>query len=298
MKLQKSEKILATGILLDCTVIAVPLVTFAILSGSASALTEAVRGLLLLSIDVFSLAMMIAINRHRFSRFEFGLEKIQIVVQMVIAISMCLSMLFVGEKILARFEGDSPPPNYLFCLLFAGVSYLNCVINVGVLRAQIRELRTNPSLILRGQVKNRTVMTVGSVVATLSSAAVVIPDPVIFAMIDLGGAIVVLGVIFVTMVRMTRSGILSLIDAPIDEQEKLGIYRKVVERYEDWDELVYLRTRRIGHQGYVEIGLTFDPERPLDSALKSCREIEEAVRAGMQNVFVSVRPAPPLRTAG
>lgn len=297
MKLNATERVLLAGILLDI-LISIPLVLFGFMSGAATAMAEAIRGVLLTSIDIFSLAVMLAINRHRFSRFEFGLEKIEILVQIVIALSMTLSLVFVGDRILSRMLEPGVQPSYLFSLVFASVCYVNLTINFTMFRAQRRALRLRPSLILRGQVKNRLIMLVGSAVATLASFAVVIPDRTVFTYIDIFGALVAFAVIAYTVVRLLRGGILSLIDAPIDETEKLGIYRKVVEHYEDWDELVYLRTRRIGHQSYVEIGLAFDPERPLDSALKSCRQIEEAVRGAMQNVFVSVRPAAAVRIAG
>jgi len=284
------ERALRNGVLADLCIV-VPFVSAALLSGSATAATEAVRGVLQLLIDVFSLAVLMAINRRRFAHFEFGLEKIQILVQIVLGFSMCLSLLYVGERILARFAGEGGQPDYVFCLVFAGLSYVNLLLNVGVLRGMLREQRRAPTLILAGQIKNRFIMLVSSGVATLSCASVILPDRVLFDTVDAVGAVVVFAVIVWTVARLLGSGILSLLDAPIDEREKLGVYSEVVARFDEWEELVFLRTRRVGYQNYVEIGLRFDPAQPLERSLATCRRIEQAVRARAAKVLVTVRPA-------
>ena len=284
------ERALRNGVLADLCII-LPFVSVALLSGSATAMTEAVRGVLQLLLDVFSLAVLLAINRRRFAHFEFGLEKLQILVQILLGFSMCLTLLFIGERILGHLAGEGGQPDYLFCLLFAALSYVNLLLNVGVLRGMLREQRRAPTLILAGQIKNRIVMLVSSLVATLSCAVVVIPDRVLFDTVDAVGAVLVFAVVVWMVSRLLGSGILALLDAPIDEWEKLGIYNEVVARFDEWEELVFLRTRRVGYQNYVEVGLTFDPAQPLERSLATCRRIEEAVLARPGKTLISVRPA-------
>lgn len=286
------ERALRNGVLADLCIL-FPFVAAALLSGSATAATEAVRGVLQLAIDIVSLAVLMAINRRRFDHFEFGLEKIQILVQIVLGFSMCVSLLYIGERILARFAGEGGQPDYLFCLIFAGLSYVNLLLNVGVLRGMLREQRATPTLILAGQIKNRFIMLVSSGVATLSCAFVILPDRVLFDTVDALGAVVVFTVIVWTVARLLGSGILSLLDAPIDEREKLGVYNEVVARFDEWEELAFLRTRRVGYQHYVEVGLRFDPKQSLERSLATCRRIEEGVRARAAKVQVTVRPALP-----
>lgn len=289
MAISPTERAMLNGVIADLC-ICVPFFTVGILSGSAAAITEVVRGMLQLAIDVFALGMMVAINRHRFAQFEFGLEKLQILVQIVIGFSMCLSLVYIGGRILERFEGGGGQPDYLFCLLFAGLSYVNLLLNVGVLRGLQRQQRVSQSLILRGQIKNRFIMLVSSVVATLSSACVIIPDRVLFLMVDAAGAVIVFAVIVWTVVRLLGGGILSLLDAPIEEADKHRILAAVVARYEDWGTLQFLRTRRLGHRSYAEVGLSFDPGTSVEQALLVCQEIEQAIRAAVGETFVAVHP--------
>jgi divalent metal cation (Fe/Co/Zn/Cd) transporter len=131
---------------------------------------------------------------------------------------------------------------------------------------------------------------VSSVVATLCSAMVIIPDPEIFRYIDLLGAIVVLCVIVFTMVQMMRSSILTLLDAPIEEREKLLVFRQLAERFDLWSSISFVRTRRLGYSKYVEIGLVFDETTAMPAALETCRAIEDAIRASLEHAFVAVYP--------
>ena len=291
MRLSPAEKVMATACLADF-LINIPLIALAALSGSASAMTETVRGVLLSNIDLLSLAVFLAVNRRRFSRFEFGLEKIQILVQIVIALAMCISIFFIAGKIWRTAFEDAAPPNYLFSLLFSFFAYINFTINFTMLRGMLRAHRAQPSVILRSQLKNRLVMTISSAVATLCCFAVVLPDDYLVILIDIAGALVVLAVICLTMVRLLGGGLLVLLDAPIAEPDKFRILRAVVERYEDWGTLRFLRTRRLGHRSYAEVGLSFDPGTSTARALAVCGEIEAAIAADLPNHFVAVYPVP------
>jgi divalent metal cation (Fe/Co/Zn/Cd) transporter len=287
--LSSAERTLLFASLADFCM-AAPLLTTGFLSGSASASSEAVRGILLWSIDLFSLSMLLLVNRHRFSQFEFGIEKIQIAVQVVIALGMCVSIAFISARIWHGLAEGAHPPNYLVTVMFTVVSYVNVVVNVVALRKMVASDRLKPSLILRGQIKNRTVMLVSSVVATLSAATVILPDPVIFAYIDSIGAIVVLAVIVYTMVQMLRFSILTLLDAPIEEKEKLYVFREIAERFDLWSSIAFVRTRRLGYSKYIEVGLTFDDSLPMQEALGHCRAIEEGIHRSVDHAFVRVFP--------
>lgn len=297
MKLSPAEKVMATACLADFA-INIPLIALAALSGSASAMTETVRGVLLSNIDVLSLAVFLAVNRRRFSRFEFGLEKIQILVQIVIALAMCISIYFIAGKIWHTAFENAAPPNYLFSVLFSFFAYINFTINFTMLRGMLREYRAQPSVILRSQLKNRLVMTISSAVATLCCFAVVIPDAYVVKLIDIGGALVVLTVICLTMVRLLGGGLLVMLDAPIAEDDKFLVLRKVVERYDDWGTLQFLRTRRLGHRSYAEVGLSFEPGTRTEQALAVCADIETAIQAEVPGLFVSVYPVTETPAAG
>lgn len=289
MRLSSTEKVMISAALMD-TAIAVPLLVLGLLSGAASATSEAIRSVLLTCIDIFSLSILLAVNRRKFDHFEFGVEKIQILVQIIIAIGMCLSVVFIGRKIYLAFATDDHLPNYLFCVVFALFSYVNVLINVFNLRRMVRQERAAPSLIVRGQIKNRIVMLVSSVVATLSAAAVIIPDAKLFALVDAVGALLVLSVIVYTMVRMLGSGVLTMLDAPIEEREKLYVLREIAERFDLWASIAFVRTRRLGHGKYVEVGLVFDDATPMQQALAACRAVEEGIRRNLQNALVRVFP--------
>jgi len=287
VKLQSTERVMLQAVMLDLTM-CLPIVGLGLLSGAASSASEAVRGGLLLLIDVVSLCVLVAINRRRFSAFEFGIEKIQVLVQLLIAVGMVFSLLFILSRVLENMSGTARLPDYLLCVLFAFFSYINMLINIFSLRRMQRAYRLDPSIILRGQIRNRTVMLSGSVAATVSTAMVVVPDRTLFLAVDTIGAIFVLIAIVLTATRMLGSGLLALLDAPIEEREKLLVFREVTERFERWRTLEYVRTRRIGHQKYIEVGLGFDRDLPLPQALAICGEMAEAIRARIDGAFVSV----------
>ena len=291
MRLSPTERVMVSAALMDCA-IAVPLLVLGLLSGAASAASEAIRTVLLTCIDIFSLSILLAVNRKKFSGFEFGIEKLQIFVQIVIAVGMCISIVFIGGKVYAAFASDDHIPNYVLCVVFALFSYVNVLINAFNLRRMVRQEKAAPSLIVRGQIKNRMVMLTSSVVATISAAAVIIPDAKLFALIDATGAVVVLSVIVYTTVRMLKAGVLTLLDAPIEERDKLYVFRELTERFDAWDSIAFVRTRRLGYIKYVEVGLTFDSAKPLETVLAACQAMEQGIRGRVDQAFVRVFPVP------
>ena len=288
--LSPSERALTLAVVADVFT-ATPLITLGFLSGSASALSEAIRNGLGLLIGLFALVMMLAINRRKFSQFEFGVEKIQILVQIIIVFGIAVGAVAMGQRIIENVTTGREAPSYVFCLLFAAFSYINVLENTYLAIRLVREQRQAPSIILQGQIKNRFVMLVSSVAATISTAAIVVNDPSLFLIIDTIGACIVLGVTLHIMVNMLKSGVLTLLDAPIDERDKLLVIREVVEHFDHWSSVAAIRTRRLGYTKYIEIGLCFDQGTSMGAALETCGAIEDGIRRKVDNAFVSVFPA-------
>ncbi|MEO1223187.1 MAG: cation transporter [Pseudomonadota bacterium] len=289
MALSPSERTLTLAVVAD-VIIATPLIILGFLSGSASALSEAIRTGLGLLIGLFALIVMLAINRRKFSQFEFGVEKIQILVQIIIVIGIAISAFAMAERIIQNVTTGREAPSYVFCLLFAAFSYINLLENAYLAVRLVREQRQAPSIILQGQIKNRFIMLVSSVAATISTAAIVVNDPSLFLVIDTIGACIVFGVTLYIMVNMLKSGVLTLLDAPIDEQDKLLVIREIVEHFDDWSSVAAIRTRRLGYTKYIEIGLCFDDGTSMGDALETCRLIEDGIRRKVDNAFVAVFP--------
>ena len=58
---------------------------------------------------------------------------------------------------------------------------------------------------------------------------------------------------------ITSSSMGDLLDASLSEHLQLRIMRQLVERFDDYDRLHKIRTRRSGPRVYVEVFLQFDP---------------------------------------
>lgn len=295
--LSPPERALTLAVVADIFT-ATPLVALGFLSGSASALSEGLRTGLGFLIGLFALIVMLAINRRRFSQFEFGVEKIQILVQIVIVFGIALSAFAMAERIIQNVTTGRDTPSYVFCLLFAAFSYINFLENAYLAVRLVREYRLAPSIILQGQIKNRFIMLVSSVAATISTAAIVVNDPSLFLVIDTIGACIVLTVTVFTMFDMLKSGVLTLLDAPIDEHDKLLVIREVVEHFDRWSSVTTIRTRRLGYTKHIEIGLCFDEGTSMGQALETCGAIEEGIRGKIGNALVAVFPAEHLDAGG
>lgn len=297
MRLSPPERTLLGVILLDIAM-NTPRIGLGLLSGSASAIGDAMRLVLFMTISAFSLTIMMAINRRKFSQFEFGLEKLQIMVQIVIGLGMGFSALFIATRIVTNLTSGGEVPNYVFTLLFALASYISVNLNIVCLVRMIRANRQNPSIIMHSQIRKRWVAVISTSTVTMSTAAVVIPDPALFTLIDSIGAAIVLCAIVYTAVDMLTSGVLTLLDAPIEERNKLIVIRQIVDHFDLWSSIGFIRTRRLGYNRYIEIGLCFDEQTPVREALRRCQTIKNGIIGHIDHAFVSVFPIKPTEAGG
>lgn len=275
-RLYPEERVLAVAMMIDFS-IGLPIVVLGLLSGAASAASEAVRILLLDGIDLFAFSTLVAINRGKLGFLDFGTEKVQIMIQMLIALGMGITLIVIVDKILVDLLVGETLPDLLVTLLFAAFSFVNVIVNIVNLLNMLAEQKRSRSMILGAQIRNRIVMLCSSVIATLAALAAFIPDRIIFETVDTVGALLVLGIILVTLVRLVHSGVLTLLDAPVTEREKLLMLAQIVARFDDWQSLEFLRTRRVGGEIRGEIGLGFPPRTEMAQALAVCRDIEAGI---------------------
>ena len=288
-RLYPEERVIVVAMLTDYTV-GFPLIILGFLSGAAAAASEAIRIILVDGIDWFAFMTLYSVNRGRFNYLEFGTEKVQIVAQIAIAVGMSATLYFVFDKVIAILLVGEWLPDMTILVVFASISFVNFIINVMNLILLRRQQRETYSLILAAQIKNRIVMLLSSAVATVAAAAALIPDRILFQLIDTVGAILVMAIIVWTLVDLIYGGVVTLLDAPVSEREKHLIFAEIAARFDEWDHIEFLRTRRVGTHVYAEIGLGFKADLPLDRALEVCESIEQAIKAKAERAYVSVYP--------
>jgi len=198
-----------------------------------------------------------AVRRAPDERYAYGIGKLENLVSVAIAVAMvsCAGFILVQASHQLRdphpIEGTLP--GILIFSAYAAVGF-------GLAVRNRLELRKRVSAILESQA--RLWFAKGCfdalMAVTLITQLVLVDHPWSWYLDPIAS---LLGVAFLLhgAWSITSSSVGDLLDASLSEHLQLRIMRQLVERFDDYDRLHKIRTRRSGPHVYVEVFLQFDP---------------------------------------
>ena len=257
--------------------------------GSLTILAEALRGWLMLVLEIYALLVLRRIHRGVLVGFEFGTGKLEQTCNLAIAGGMLGGALWIAwgaVGLVVRGHSDAAP---LGLAVAACVGAINTFINFVAWDAVRRAAGTQRSVIMQAQIQSRLTKLVSSLIVqlTMTLAALAI-DPVVAAWADGSGALFVSAYMAVTALRMSLAGLPELLDRTVDETAHLGILRALARHYDSYERLDAIRARRSGSVAIVEIGLGFDADLPLAEVDRRAAAIKASIAGEIEGADISI----------
>jgi divalent metal cation (Fe/Co/Zn/Cd) transporter len=210
------ERALALVAVLDGAIVALLLVV-GTLGGSLTCIAEALRGGLVDLIALVSLFVMRRLHRGSLRGFDFGTGKIEELCSLAIALALAVSAVWVGRDaiVLALSEHSEATP--LALTLAAVTGALNVCINVVAWDEVRRATRGRPSAIMRAQLRSRWTKLLSSLTVQVTmTLAAVAKDPMLAAMADAVGALLVSAVMAWAARDLLAESLPDLLDRSMD----------------------------------------------------------------------------------
>jgi divalent metal cation (Fe/Co/Zn/Cd) transporter len=271
-------------------VIIVAAFTVGIWANSLMIGAEAFRGLLLLALEMVLLLLLRRIHRGRIHAFDYGAGKLEQFANLAIGAAMGLGGLWVAGS--AAYRWWHPPDQAGLGLDFAAaVGVINVVQNAWAFRALSRAGGDGTSVIMVGQIRTRFAKLLSSflVLVALCVNAIFGDSPVGVAAEVLGSAFVAL-VMLELAISMWRKALPSLLDRTLEETQQELINRALVSFFEDYDDLITVRSRVSGNTPLVEIILGFAEHRQIGEIQRVIDKIGHAIRELIPASTVTVIP--------
>ena len=224
---------------------------------------EALRGSLLFCLEMVLLLLLRRIHRQRIHAFDYGAGKLEQFANLGIGTAMGFGGLWVGAT--AAYRWWHPPAQGGLGLDFAAlVGVINVLQNGWAFWTLSRAGRDGASVIMTGQIRTRFAKLVSSglVLTALCVNAVFRGQPIGLAAEVLGSAFVAL-VMLELAVSMWRSAMPSLLDRTLEEAQQLLINRALADYFDEYEDLVAVRSRMSGNTPLVEIVLGFAVHRQI-----------------------------------
>lgn len=282
------ERSIRLAIVMDSGMISTYLL-IAILSGSLTMAAEVIRGVLLLGIEAFALAVMKRIHRGRTAILEFGAGKLEQIVNVLIATGLLAGALWIGFGVVRILIGDKDvgsPAGFALAAIFAST---NTYVNILAWDSMRRAARGGGSLIMKGQLQARTVKLMSSLFVQLTlTVAALSNDSVVIAWADAIGATFVCGYIIHSAIDMLRAGLPDLVDRTAHEGFQAAINRMLAKHFDDFERLDRVRTRRAGEIIYAEIALAFRTDLSIGEVNRRIDAMRASLREEIPEADVSI----------
>ena len=254
------------------------LIVTAITTGSLTVFGEAVRAVLVISIQFYSIWLLNAVHRDRLTRYEYGIGKIEQFVWVVVGIGLWFGAFWVAQTIVETIVSAEPPASPRGLATAAIVNAINLLINSLGLLAMYAASRDRKSGIFGAQIRVRVGMLLVTLVlqVTLTGAALA-KDPGIALVMDAAGACLCVYFKLRRGFGMIAQGLPDLLDAPA-KRELGALIRRTAAAILPEQHIVSIRTRRSGSRTFAEVAVAGSAFPSMEALRSQTAAIRQALR--------------------
>lgn len=262
---------------------------FAAATRSLSLLSEAIRGALMLAVEVYAYFVLRAVHRDRLGMFRFGIGQLEQMCNLAIGAGLVLSGLWVAHQVAQLVVLERAAATPLGLATAAAINAVNVVINSLGWFAMFSASRSDDSAIYTAQLRARTVKLLSClVVQTAMTIAALAKDPLISTWLDGLGASFVAGLMVAIGVKMIWGALPDLMDRSVPEDLAATIETIMHETDIAPDRIAGRRTRRAGSFPHIELTLAPSAGEEMRDFLERAEKLHRRLRTRMPDADLSV----------
>lgn len=290
----RRERSILLACLLDWALI-LPYLAVGLAANSLTLVAEAMRGALMVLLEMVLLVVMRRIHRGRTGEYEYGVAKLEQFANLSIGVAMGAAGLWVVFSAVTRWW--SPPEQAgLGLVLATALSAANLAMNAIALRALWLAGRDGTSAIMTVQIRSRVVKLLSSGIVALAiavntGAGLIGGAPAWLAPFAEAAGTGFVGVVMIQLsVSLWRESVPHLLDRSLDEARQASINRALAAHFMDYDALLGVRSRVAGKEAQVEIALGFAPERRIGEIQRVADAVAAEIGMLIPGSVVTVTP--------
>jgi divalent metal cation (Fe/Co/Zn/Cd) transporter len=267
------------------------LIIVAVVTGSLTILSEAVRSVAMIGVSFYAYWVMKALHRERLTQFEYGVGKIEQLVWVVVGLSLIFGAVWVGRSVVDTVVSSEPAASPLGLAMAAIVNAVNLVVNFLGWYAMVVAARGDPSGAFGAQLRARLTMLIASLfLQTTLTAAALARDGAIALGLDAVGALFVTGLMLYNGTRMIARALPDLLDAPAAEQLR-ALIRATLASVLPEGEIVSIRSRRSGPTTFAAVTVSHTAFPSLAALQDASAAVADRLRHAGVEVDLIIAPA-------
>lgn len=267
----------------------VPRVGVALISGSVTLYTDALRSATETLANFCSWQAVRKIARGGQDGYEYGLGKLENLISVLIVLATLVTVALMGFN--SVFRLIHPHVVHRLGLGFV-VSFLSGIVSWILWRKSLRAARTEPSPLMESHWRLMRNKFLGNlcVMATLA-ASLAFRNRSWVGYVDPLGSLILCAFICFSLYGMLAGSVSALLDKAVDEQLQLAILRHLALFEACYEQLYGIRTRRSGNEIFIELFLQFDGRRLMAEVQADMDSMALAVEKDIPNSHVILVPS-------
>jgi|GEM_PF-3394036 len=261
-----------------------PFLYAAFSSTSIGLVADAVQHVVEVTFSFFVYLSLRAAQKSNALLFPHGTGKFEAIASSLLAISLVLSAVGILATGGSRLLDPVVPENSTLGIAFLSIAL---AINTTIYIAS-KPLERDGGMIVR--VWRQMYLVDMFMKSTTILFVFVAKRGGIFVYLDPLAALMIGGVMLTVAIKALKDSVWELSDRAIEEDVQLIIMRELAEHFEAFDELVDVRTRRVGGRPVIEIEIGYYEDRSWPYVLESCRSLREKIETEISGARVVVIP--------
>jgi ferrous-iron efflux pump FieF len=286
---ESRQKLVFTGLCIDILIL-IPETAAVLLSGSATLLSDVIKGANEILATSFALLIIRRVTLGGKFTYDYGMGKFEsltrIITGGVMLVSLVILLLFTFTRI--------QHPEHLS--MDAAVICIPLMILASIAdsyhwRKNYRLAQKEPTPIMETQWRLRRAKTFSDLLILLALVlSVIFVGYEWAAYIDPVVSFIIIGFLLLAGYREISSSLPDLFDATLEEELQIVIVKELVGCFENYHEFHGVRSRRSGARIYIEIFLGFDPEERMGNVQEFIDSLKGSLEKKIPGSVVCVIP--------
>jgi divalent metal cation (Fe/Co/Zn/Cd) transporter len=232
-----------------------------------------------------------AVRRAPSHRFTYGIGKLENLVSMSIVVVMTGAAVVIAVQAFYHLRNPVEPhgtlPGIVIFSVYAVIGFAISLRNRHLLKSQHSPIIASQARLWFAKASFDALMALTLIVE------IMFRDQEWSRQIDPLASFVGVAFMLHSAWMIASESVGDLLDAALGETMQMRILRCLAERFDDYDLLHKIRTRRSGPRLYVELFLEFDPQMSMKEVSERIDRIRLSVADAMPGADVTVTPANP-----
>ncbi len=223
--------------------------------------------------------------------FNYGFGKFESLISLIMAVLMGVSFLCISGAALIRFM--EPVPIHGLGVIFGlGVHLVLGLINRRILAKTLKLEKRTKSTLVTAQRRLFTVK-LGSNGLMFGSLGIsyFFPDYSWVGYVDPTAAIIIAFTIVFSASKMFRFSVRDLLDCAIEERSHLLVLRALTHHFDDFEQVLEIRSRCSGGKVYVEVFLEFLPGIIHGTVMQTVQSLQTKIKKDIKCDEVLIIPS-------